>query len=244
MKLMRSLYKRYVSLTKPRRQVYKRCGRYFMLDQKQFNDIGLIAYKPYETAQLDFFKAKIREYGVTRFIDIGANVGMYSVLIGALPQIEALYAFEPSKTVYHSLIANILVNDLSDKFNGFNCALSAEDGTDILHFHPNFSGTSSLEKEWRTRSNRTEKITKCRLDSLLDPKDFTAPLAIKIDVEGHELETLKGAAEFLSTFPYKLIMQIEIQTSLSESPAVALLKSYGLKHTHTIDETDHYFERH
>src|SRR5262245_26191313 len=45
-----------------------------------------------------------------RFLDIGANIGLYSLIAAANPRCEQCFSFEPNPVVYRSLLANIVLN--------------------------------------------------------------------------------------------------------------------------------------
>jgi FkbM family methyltransferase len=131
-------------------------------------------------------------------IDVGANQGLFSY--GMSKHFSKVYAFE---------VNNDLTNYL-DSYNPgniivFNNGLSSKTGSATLHIpvrDDNYAliGYGSLSPG--NYPNTTEKIvqeitknvTLCTLDSfnLLDV-DF-----VKIDVEGHELEVLKGGAQTLA----------------------------------------------
>lgn len=129
----------------------------------------------------------------TLFLDIGANVGTYSVTIGNLfkkTKNLKILCFEPDLENFEMLKRNIKINKLFNLVEIYNFALSNKDSwAYILHddFNPGGSKISS---------KKSSKIKTRKLDSLsLDFNNYE--IVIKIDVEGHEQQVLEGSRNSL-----------------------------------------------
>lgn len=126
------------------------------------------------------------------FIDVGANVGTYSLMAASLvgPTGRVL-AFEPVPATRARLERNVALNDVP-RLEIIAKALGAEPGTTVLHVASGASGLSS--RYTQSDGNRVEVET-ATLDNEL--AGAAAPALIKIDVEGMELEVMRGARELL-----------------------------------------------
>ncbi|NBW75185.1 MAG: FkbM family methyltransferase [Sphingomonadaceae bacterium] len=124
------------------------------------------------------------------FVDIGANVGSYSVLAAGAAGAEVIAA-EPLPATYATLAANIRLNDLTALVDARCCGLSDQPGE--LRF------TAGLDTMNRValpdEAVPTEVVPVTTLDQLCGSR---MPSVIKIDVEGHELAVLAGGAAVLA----------------------------------------------
>ncbi|ROO24656.1 methyltransferase FkbM [Salinisphaera orenii MK-B5] len=121
------------------------------------------------------------------FLDIGANLGNYALALA--PHYRQTYAFEPNPVSFRLLQQNAHDNP-SLGIEPIRMGLSAHTGT--AAFYPNNagnSGASGLEKK-RPGGERIE-VEIARGDDFL-PRFAPFVAAIKIDVEGHELDVLRG----------------------------------------------------
>lgn len=145
------------------------------------------------------------------FLDIGANVGYFSMMAKAINANIKVYSFEPNPTNFQQLLINIEENNFSDIHVNSNC-ISDYIGTVSFSIPPiNESGWGRITNENINANNFTKiNSNSLTLDSL-DAENFfhiKPPLFIKIDVEGNELRVLKGAISFIKK--YQPIICIEL----------------------------------
>ena len=144
-------------------------------------------------------------------LDIGANLGTFCVpLARKIPKLK-FHAFEPQRIVNYQLCANIVINGL-DNVQTYELALSDRD--DQLNLvMPDYTketniGAFSIDKE--VRENEYECATTSVTNKIflvpLDLLTFSDVKLIKIDVEGHELEVLRGGLETLKANNYPPII--------------------------------------
>jgi FkbM family methyltransferase len=157
---------------------------------------SLFDYGTYEEGTLRIMKHILKDNGF--FIDIGANIGLMSlhaakILSGG----GKVLSFEPLPSTYDILCQNIIMNNFSN-IEAVNSAIGSADGTvDIFDNMAINRGSASLIRPNHTESSH--KIPIRRLDGYLDERRMRSPIdCIKIDVEGWELEVLKGAHRTLS----------------------------------------------
>tara|TARA_E500000178_G_scaffold356507_1_gene434944 strand:+ start:3382 stop:4206 length:825 start_codon:yes stop_codon:yes gene_type:complete len=146
-------------------------------------------------------------------IDIGANIGSYSRYILDNSKYSVI-SFEPLR--YSFLELKKLKKIYKKKFNCFNLALSDKIGKTKIFY-------SKKNQHWANLDNEVNKISLlkdnnkkmyCNRNSLdnfykKNKKLFTKKIKlIKIDVEGHEYEVLKGSKKFIDKFKPEYI-QIE-----------------------------------
>jgi FkbM family methyltransferase len=119
----------------------------------------------------------------TAIIDVGANIGNYSVFFGAILN-APVYAFEPFQPNRALLEINIAANRLSGQIVAPCCALGEVVGVGSLQPDPPpHFGTARMSFGFGDTMVRS-------LDSLAIP----GPIGlIKIDVEGAEVSVLRGA---------------------------------------------------
>ncbi len=200
MRLAASLKKRLARLD-PRPRVCRRLGALWLLDPTDWLDLRLIARVEFETAQLARFQDLVARFRPTRFLDCGANFGLYSVLLGRAHADLAIDAFEPVDTTRWKLVANLGLNGLITQVKVHPVALSDRAGTADIEIDPRSSGVATLSANAEDRAKRNfarrQSVTLVRLDDYLP---LTAErLALKIDVEGHELSALAGLERTLMT---------------------------------------------
>jgi len=149
------------------------------------------------------------------FIDVGAHVVYYSLLAAKkVGNNGKVFAFEPNNDNYKILIQNINLN----KFNQikyFKIGLSDHDGEAQFYINPYNDGGSSLTKfTYQALELVTIKIAK--LDTLMSDLTLNRIDLIKIDVEGHQMNTLKGMENTLREFRPKIIVEFNDAPSRDE----------------------------
>jgi FkbM family methyltransferase len=123
------------------------------------------------------------------FFDVGANAGAYAVLAGGIGC--EVTAIEPIPQTFAKLTENISLNLKVGDINALNVAVSSAPG--VLRMTTGFgSGNHILNPGEQADSVEVAVTT---LDILT--RDGHAPTFIKMDVEGHEVEVLKGALSTL-----------------------------------------------
>jgi len=123
------------------------------------------------------------------FVDVGANVGAYTLLASGVAGAKTL-AIEPSPSTYQYLLRNIRLNDLAEKVTPLNAALGRAEGRTRL------TDGLGTENYVSPGGNPSEGI-EVRVSSLDSVSQDRRPKLIKIDVEGFETEVIAGAERTL-----------------------------------------------
>lgn len=215
-------------------------GATFVLDPCNWIDNRLAAGVPFEVEQLALAQWTIRQSKLDTFIDIGANIGLYTVMLGRLQEIEQVIAFEPVRRNFNQLLANVFANKLDAKVDAHRIALSDHSGQATIHIDPRSTGVSRLDLEHcgRDRSvySLQETIDLSRLDDACSLRGRR--IYVKIDVEGHTREVLAGMAEL---FAHNVVYG-QIEVTQEDLPDIErMLCQHGLKHTQSI-QGDYFFE--
>ncbi|MCR2834405.1 FkbM family methyltransferase [Parerythrobacter lacustris] len=139
------------------------------------------------------------------FLDIGSYTGLFALVVArANPAIHS-YAYEIVGENYLLLWENVLHNDLGDRVHPRLVAVGGEDG-EIRIPYAQSSGqlASSVDIGWST--DHGVRVPMRRLDDL--HLDSAGPVALKIDVEGFEMEVFDGAQAFLAKHRPDMVCEV------------------------------------
>ena len=129
-------------------------------------------------------------------IDAGANFGWYSIHFAQLVgQNGNVFSFEPIPETYEELNSNIKLNSCQN-IKAFDFALGNKDGT-----------ISLVASEFLKYSKRIQ-TTMRKLDDVIKEQKINKVDFIKADIEGGELNMLKGAEKLLEYFRPKILIEI------------------------------------
>lgn len=163
--------------------------------------------KGYGTASLSSEVRSTRRFvqgGV--FIDVGANKGLYSkeLLLQYGKNLSELHLFEPSRDLIEEHL-----HFADDRVRVNNLALSDSSKMATLHKVAGNSGLNSLTKRRLDHHKLTmdgvEEVKTITLDEYVETSGISSIDLLKIDVEGHELDVLKGAMHNLKNNRIKCI---------------------------------------
>lgn len=157
------------------------------------------------------------------FVDIGANVGSYTVMVAGGVG-ASVVSIEPIPVTFSTLQANVLLNGLSDRVELHCMGLSNKPGE--LQFTADGDTVNHVLAD--AELGKAINITVMPLDDLLAGR---VPSAIKIDVEGHERAVLEGALRTLSDQHLEaVVMEINGSGSrygVSDDELLAIMDGYG-----------------
>jgi len=140
-------------------------------------------------------------------VDVGAHAGYYTRLFAKLVGSGgAVYAFEPAREMFSLLERNTA---MYPNVNRYKMAL-LDKGRDVVFYESSNSVTNSLwENNPRGQSTSSNRVRAATLDEIIQD---VCPDLVKIDVEGAELEVLKGMEKILSR-PKSPVLIVEYNSS-------------------------------
>lgn len=126
------------------------------------------------------------------FLDVGANVGAYTVLAAGVCGATCT-AIEPIPTTYAALLANLRLNGLEARARALNVGVGASEGT--LRFTRSLDTTNHVVADGEDAAGDVVDVAVTTIDVVTRGQ---RPKLMKIDVEGFEMQALAGAEETLA----------------------------------------------
>ena len=166
---------------------------------------------------------------LTTIIDVGANSGQFTKVATHLYSQAQIHTFEPLPDLYSIIEKKFSSNP---NINTYKIALGNEDGT-ILFNKNKFGHTSSILEineeniHFTRKDNVLEQIRVQikKLDSIALFTDKTHLSLLKLDVQGYELEVLKGADQTLKAIDY-IIIEANLEELYSSQPSFTVMNNY------------------
>lgn len=171
----------------------------------------------------------------TVLLDIGANIGLYSIY-AAKKGINKVISIEPESQNYGLLNKNIYLNNLSQKITALNLGFSDHEGIETL-FIPVFQAGGALNNlgesiDWKKekfQSDFQQSVISISMDSFLSKFPELFPTHIKIDVDGIERKIIEGGKKTLKDNRVKQLL-IELNTELKDDmEIIEIMKDCGFK---------------
>jgi FkbM family methyltransferase len=160
----------------------------------QYTGLDVTRYRPQKPLLYFLLKHKIQTV-----FDVGANIGQFSTLVREVLPEAGIYAFEPVKECYEQLILGFS-ND--KEYHPYHMALGASKSESVIHKNEYLPSSSILQTTLshtkffpHTEHTTDETVQIERLDDL--HIDIKRNALLKMDVQGYEMEVLKGATRTL-----------------------------------------------
>lgn len=205
---------------------------YCYIEYNYNSDIGrnLFFNGSFEEKEIGFFSKKLLSEEKPLIIDVGANIGLHSIIWGKLMPGCKIYAFEPSPDTSEVLERNIRRNFLSGNIVLIPKAVSDREGT-ATFYQCDDNAYSSLKDTKRKSIINTVQVPVTTVDRFIEEQGIKNISLIKIDVEGFEKEVVSGALDTMKKFKPDLFVEIFGGDSSNEDPegTVELIASCGYK---------------
>lgn len=163
-------------------------------------------------------------------VNVGANVGIWTLFMTErFRNLEHVYAVEPHPVAFHFLEKNVAEQVSKGRVTLLNCGCS--ENSDSLDFSfsneiPEYSSIGNVAhpsaKQYRMEKM---KIPVKPLDDLL--RDETREIGLLlIDVEGHELQVLKGSKKIIEKWKPNILFEVEKELLSSESSELIEIEDF------------------
>lgn len=144
--------------------------------------------------------------------DIGANIGLYSLL--AARRGLSVLAFEPSASSFAAMVRNVEINGFDDRISAFCVAFAERTGLVTLNMAATAAGHSMHSIEEREGGFR-QVVPGFSVDDFVMQLGALLPSAIKLDVDGMEPAILRGARGALRAQVREVLVEIDGANALA-----------------------------
>ncbi|MEH6607780.1 MAG: FkbM family methyltransferase [Halioglobus sp.] len=148
-------------------------------------------YEPDETRVMDLLSSSAKS-----ILDVGANIGWYSIRFAKRLHDANIYAFEPMPSSYSYLQRNVAKNSVGDRVHCYNFGLSEENGCFEFFVAPSSGTNASLLNVADAEDARRVTALTLTLDQWCANQNVR-PDFVKCDVEGAELLVFRGGRQTL-----------------------------------------------
>jgi len=174
-------------------------------------DKEIFLFNNYENLQIEFLLNNIKKYDLKYFIDIGANSGIYSLIVKDKFHKIRIKSFEPVKKTMTKFKDNLKLNKKLKNIKLYEFGLSNKNTkllmkAKIRDDYIQSSGYGVVKEENNLKNLHIENNIFKIGDSVIKLKN--RDISIKIDAEGHEHEVLQGLNKLLNY--NRIFLQIEI----------------------------------
>lgn len=168
-------------------------------------------------------------------VDVGANIGAFSIYAANLSPESIVYSFEPSPETFKQLLQNIKLNKIKN-IVPVNKAVFSKDTT--LKLYEN--GMSGQKSVYQAKKNTEyEKISAVSLDSFIKKNKIKKIDFLKLDCEGSEYEILGHLSKQTFSIIDRIALEYhELNKSQHRSSLKKVLENNQFKvevHKHNIE---------
>jgi FkbM family methyltransferase len=194
-------------------------------------DYTIALSNTWEDAERKFVSAISPEEGIV--IDVGANIGIYSIILAKCHPKLKVIAIEASPDIFARLRSNCELNELSN-VTLVNTAISNQDNG-ITEFYERDSMSTMFKDflaEFGINDDNLDKrqIQTRTLDSIIENMNLNDISLLKLDIEGAEILALRGASNSLGQKKIRnLLIEYHSRTNLEQ--LIILMEEYGYKYS-------------
>jgi len=228
-RIIRLFFTIFARYSDPKSVIYRNVKFRFKDDFSMKLDVNEFTQCGYYFGAPDKELIQLIQLGGGVFLDIGANVGIFSLI--ASQTFGKVYCFEPNHKTFKLLEANIHLNEVHN-ITAYNIGLSDQNSVMKLYHNPLNNGGASLTKFCRELNREGDnfswdetEVSVKTLDLVIGESVKSVDL-IKIDVEGHELPALKGALGIIKASRPLIFAEVACDYDKILNILLSLPKSY------------------
>lgn len=209
--------------------VSKSTGVELLLDpnDEHLTPMTLLNFGKYEMQELAFVQKLVPATGV--MLDIGANVGWYSIQVARAAPEAQIFAFEPMEHTCAMLRRNLELNEVAN-VEVIGEGVSEQAGEQTFYYTEQCSGATSMEEVPHLANQKEVRCNVTTVDRFVSERGI-APSFIKCDVEGAEMLVIRGAIDTLRTHKPALLLEMLRKWSAKfdyhPNDLIGLLKGLG-----------------
>jgi len=182
---------------------------YMLLNPTEHIQQQLFWYGYYEKELGDLLKKTVKPGDV--FLDLGANIGYFSLLVANNSPSVRVISFEPVASLFQNMNDNISLNNIKN-ISTVNAAVGEISGEEELFVSaPDNLGMSSFHQPENYSGNK-ERVKVVSIDDWFKTSRLPKIDLIKLDIEGSELGALKGMKGVLQKEKPILIVEVNPET--------------------------------
>ena len=183
------------------------------------------------------FQKKLEQYKENfYFLDIGSNIGYFSLITGRNNKCKKIFSIEPNPTIVKFLKKNLDANLKKTKYKIYNVAISKMRAKLKFYINNEDSGSSSLIKKKQINYIKVKSNNYTLFNQIYLKIDEELKIFVKIDTEGKDIEVLK---ELKKSKIFKNIYCIYIETKNEKREILSIKKildKFFLINKHPITE--------
>jgi FkbM family methyltransferase len=168
--------------------------------------LGLEKGEGFEPTEVTWAAGVLQGGGV--LLDVGANIGVFSVnILRASPSATAI-AVEPALGTFGSLVANVDRNGVGARVTTINAAIGEAPGQITVTSGLNAANHVVARAVGEARAGE-QRIRQVTIDAIAAERALERLDLIKMDIEGFELPALRGGIETIRRFRPQVFLEIE-----------------------------------
>ncbi len=217
---LRKIYHWFIPRTKER--VVIRKGVTYSLNYRSVVDFKLIRNGVWEQDQMRYFFLQAKQLNCAIFLDIGAYFGYYSLVAAKYERFSEVHAVEALPEHHERVLRHIQKNNFQDSITPHLAVVSDIKNSVLLE---------SAYGDTKISDSGNVPATTTTLDSLFNFEGKS--IAIKMDIEGHEIPALTGGAKLLSR--NFVFLQIEVLPNNTQTLDYLYKNGWKLLHYEGVD---------